>query len=318
MASIVLGDQGLTRLRVGVFNGAWNLPIWAAQTQGIFARLGLDVKVLPTKSSGALMQHLYSGSIDLALAGVDNFLAYEQGAGEANVDKGDDLRIVMGGDGGFLRLVSQPAHLAIEQLRGKLIGVDALTTGFAFVVRELLRRAGVTENSVTWLPVGGTETRCTALLQHKCDATLLRLPYDLIAEAKGCNILAAGEELGPYQGTVAATRRRWADKNSQHLVAFICGYARGQQWSAQAANRRAAAAELHGRLELPSEALAASVLDKLFASGGLQSTLRVDRAGFETVLELRARYGGSSISVDRGFGLVDETFLRSAGVLIAA
>jgi len=311
-------ERQVEQLRVSVFNGAWNLPIWVAQKQGFFDAAGIDVQVLPTRSSGALMQGLYGGEVEIALAGADNFLAYEQGTGEADVRKGDELRIVMGGDGGFLKLVAQAAHQSIAQLRGKSIGVDALTTGFAFVVRELLRRNMVTEASVNWLPIGGTETRYAALLQQKCDATLLRLPYDLMAQTAGANILAAGEELGPYQGTVAAVRRRWAEAHPERLIAFIRGYARGLRWCDDPANRQPSIDELQERLDLSSEALAADVLDKLFAAGGLRRDMRIDRTGLATVIELRQRYAGGRLSIDSSCGLIDETFLRSAGVPVSA
>jgi ABC-type nitrate/sulfonate/bicarbonate transport system substrate-binding protein len=305
------------QLRVSVFNGAWNLPIWVAQRQGFFDVAGIDVRVLPTRSSGALMQGLYGGEVEIALAGADNFLAYEQGTGEADVRKADELRIVMGGDGGFLKLVAQAPHQSIAQLRGKSIGVDALTTGFAFVVRELLRRSMVTEASVNWLPIGGTETRYAALLQQECDATLLRLPYDLMAQTAGANILAAGEELGPYQGTVAAVRRRWAEAHPERLIAFIRGYARGLRWCDDPANRQTSIDELQERLDLSSEALAPDVLDKLLDAGGLQRDMRVDRDGLATVIELRERYSEGRLSINRSYGLIDETFLRSAGVPVS-
>ena len=308
----------MEQLRVSVFNGAWNLPIWVAQKQGFFDAAGVDVQVLPTRSSGALMQGLYGGEVEIALAGADNFLAYEQGTGEADVRKRDELRIVMGGDGGLLKLVAQPPHQSIAQLRGKSIGVDALTTGFAFVVRELLRRNMVAEASVNWLPIGGTETRYAALLRQECDATLLRLPYDLMAQTAGANVLAAGEELGPYQGTVAAVRRRWAEEHPERLIAFIRGYARGLCWCADPANRQTSIDELQERLDLSSEALAADVLDKLLAAGGLQRDMRVDRDGLATVIELRERYSGGRLSINSSYGLIDETFLRSAGVPVSA
>ena len=305
-------------IRVGVFNGAWNLPIWIAQSRGFFAASDLDVQVLPTKSSGALMQGLYGGDVEIALAGADNFLAYEEGMGEVEVRKDDELRIVMGGDSGFLKLVAQAPYESVAQLSGKSIGVDALTTGFAFVVREILRRNMVTEISVNWLPIGGTETRYAALLHQECDATLLRLPYDLMAQAAGANILAAGEELGPYQGTVAAVRRRWAEEHPERLVAFMRGHARALQWCSEPTNRPAAIEELQKRLNVPSEILASGVLEKLLSSVGLQLDMRVDRAGLATVIELRERHGAGHRPMRDPDRLVDETFLRSADVAATA
>ena len=318
MASEKNGACAPMQLRVSVFNGAWNLPIWAAQTQGFFEAVNLDVQVLLTKSSGALMQSLYAGDVEIALAGADNFLAYEEGMGEVEVEKDDELRLVLGGDNGFLKLVARAPYRTVAQLRGKSIGVDALATGFAFVVREILRRNAVHETSVNWLPIGGTETRYAALLDQRCDATLLRLPYDLLAQAAGASILAGGEQLGPYQGTVGAVRKRWAEERPEQLIAFIRGYARGLQWCAETTNRPAAIAELQTRLNMPDEVLAAAVFDELVAPGGLQSDMQIDRAGLATVIELRERYGAGQRPMRDPDRYVDETYLRSAGASATA
>jgi len=306
------------RVRVSVFNGAWNLPIWIAQTQRFFEAMNLDVQVLLTKSSGALMQSLYAGDVEIALAGADNFLAYEEGLGEVEIDKDDELRLVLGGDNGFLKLVARAPYRRVAQLRGKSIGVDALTTGFAFVVREILQRNAVDEASVNWLPIGGTETRYAALLDQRCDATLLRLPYDLLAQAAGATILAGGEELGPYQGTVGAARKRWAEEHREQLVAFLRGYARGLGWCVERTNRPAAIAELQTRLSIADEVLAAAVLDELVAPAGLQRDMQIDRAGLATVVALRERYGSARRPLRDADRYVDETYLRSARALATA
>jgi len=318
MAPKERGARAPMQLRVSVVNGAWNLPIWAAQTQGFFEAVNLDVQVLATKSSGALMQSLYAGDVEIALAGADNFLAYEEGLGEVEVEKGDELRLVLGGDNGFLKLVARAPYQRVAQLRGKSIGVDALTTGFAFVVREILRRNAVQETSVNWLPIGGTETRYAALLDQKCDATLLRLPYDLLAQAAGASIVAGGEELGAYQGTVGAVRKRWAEERHEQLVAFIRGYARGLRWCVEPINRPAAIVELQARLSIADEVLAAAVLEELVAPGGLQIDMQVDRAGLATVIELRERYGAGQRPMRDPDRYVDETYLRSAVALATA
>lgn len=314
METFPAGQERKT-LRVGVFNGAWNLPIWIAQSQGFFWAEGLEVKVLPTKSSGALMQALYGGDVEFALAGADNFLAYESGMGEVRVAKDDDLRIVMGGDGGFLKLVAQPQIDSLEQLRGQTIGVDAFTTGFAFVVRELLRLNNITETEVEWAALGGTETRYAAFLEGRCDATLLRLPFELMAQAKGARILASGEELGAYQGTAAAVRRRWAENHSEEVIGFLKSYGKALRWCADKVNQAAAVLEIQSRMDLPSEQFATSVLAQLMSSGGLQLDMRVNREGLATVVELRERYGGLLESNCEPAQLIDETYLQAAQAL---
>lgn len=201
---------------------------------------------------------------------------------------------------------------SLESLRGQTIGVDAFTTGFAFVARELLRRRNITESEVKWAALGGTELRYAAFLERKCDATLLRLPFELMAEGEGARLLASSGELGAYQGTAAAVRRRWAEQQPEAVIAFLRAYARALRWCAQEDNRAAATREIQGRLGISSEVLAGAVLANLMRPGGLQLDMRLNRAGLATVAKLRERYGGLSeprLNVNQ---LIDETYLQAA------
>ena len=53
----------------------------------------------------------------------------------------------MGGDGGFLSVVAQPSVKSFADLKGKTLSVDAMTTGAAFVLRELVARNGLSETA---------------------------------------------------------------------------------------------------------------------------------------------------------------------------
>jgi hypothetical protein len=66
-------------IRVITFDGGWNLPLWAAQRQGFFEANGVTVQVGYTPSSGFLVASLFDGRYDVALALIDNRVAYEEG-----------------------------------------------------------------------------------------------------------------------------------------------------------------------------------------------------------------------------------------------
>ena len=72
-------------VRVISFDGGWNLPVWAAQRQGFFEANGVSVQIAYTPSSGFLVTSLLEGRHDLALALIDNLVAYQEGQGEAKI-----------------------------------------------------------------------------------------------------------------------------------------------------------------------------------------------------------------------------------------
>src|SRR6185503_7249479 len=176
-------------VNVIVFPGGFNWPIWVAQEKGLVAKHGIAPIVTPTPSSAFQLQHLIEGKFDIAMTAIDNLIAYREGQGEAKVD-GPDLIAFMGGDNGFLRLVSDPEIKSVSQLKGKTVSVDARTTGYAFVLFEMLERRGlVLDRDYNVERAGGVLQRFQALLEKKHAATLLLSPFEIQAEAKGFNRL---------------------------------------------------------------------------------------------------------------------------------
>ncbi|TMH50727.1 MAG: ABC transporter substrate-binding protein, partial [Betaproteobacteria bacterium] len=90
-----------------VFPGGFNWPVWIAQEKGLLAKNGIAVRLTPTVSSVFQLTHLIEGKFDIAMTAIDNLIAYREGQGEEPV-LGRDLQAVMGGDSGFLRLVTVP------------------------------------------------------------------------------------------------------------------------------------------------------------------------------------------------------------------
>ncbi|MEP6944090.1 MAG: ABC transporter substrate-binding protein [Betaproteobacteria bacterium] len=280
-----------TPLRVITFNGGWNLPLWAAQRQGFFESNGVDVRVAYTPSSDALVAGLFDGRYDIALATIDNFIAYQEGQADAKVADPSDLFSFIGGDGGFLSVVSVPGVKTFAELKGRTLSVDAMSNGLAFVLRELLARNGVSEAEVTFVRAGGTPNRYRDLIAGKHDATLLRTPFELLAQNRGLNVLATAEALGAYQGTVGAARRSWARANEAAVIGFLRGYRAGVTWVCDPANRDVVESLLVANIRDMTPALARQSYPLLLAEkGGLTRDVALDVEGIRTVLKLRSRY----------------------------
>jgi ABC-type nitrate/sulfonate/bicarbonate transport system substrate-binding protein len=284
-------SQPLTTLRVIAFDGGWNLPIWAAQRNGLFEAQGLNVQLVYTPTSGFLVTSVLDGKADIGFAAIDNVVAYQEGQGETKVADNPDLFAFMGGDGGFISIVSSPAISSMKELKGKTVSVDAMTTGFAFVVRELVARNGLAEADVNFVRAGGTASRYRDLVAGKHDATLLRTPFELLARARGHPTIATAESLGAYQGTVGLARRSWARDHERELIGFLRAYKAATDWLYDGANREIAQALLVAHIRDMSPALAKQSYDLLVSDkGGLSRDLRPDSAGIATVLQLRSKY----------------------------
>jgi ABC-type nitrate/sulfonate/bicarbonate transport system substrate-binding protein len=276
-----------------VFPGGFNWPIWVAQEKGLFARNGVEPKLTPTPGSAFQLTGLIEGKFDIAMTAIDNLIAYREGQGEAKIE-GPDLIAFMGADTGFLRLVTVPEVKSFADLRGKTLSVDARTTGYAFVLIEVLERSGLKEPADYSLErAGGVLQRFQALMEKKHAGTLLLSPFEVQAEAKGFNRLAnALDVLGRYQGLVGGARKSWADQNRDAVVGYIRAYADAVEWLYEPANREEAIAIFAKNLPAAGEATARIAYGVLLSpKDGFQRQARIDLEGVRTVLQLRSKYG---------------------------
>ena len=282
----------MTSLSVIVFPGGFNLPLWAAERQGFFENNGVVVALTPTPSSTFQLQGLAEGRFDIAMTAFDNVVAYQEGQGEVKIPDNPDMFAFMGSDNGFLSVMGGKGVARFSDLRGKKLGVDALTTGFAFVLRELLAKNGIAESEVTFERAGGLVERFPKLLDGTHAATVVLTPFDLIAQGKGHLQLARLDD--PYLGIVGAARRSWAGKNREALAGFIRAYRQGVQFLYE--NRDVAEALLVANMRTMTPALAKQSLGILLGAGGFYKDLRLDAQGAQTVLRLRSKFSGKPLS----------------------
>ena len=297
-----------------VFPGGFNWPIWVAQEKGLFAKNGIDVKITPTPGSAFQLTNLIGGKFDIAMTAVDNLIAYREGQGEEPV-LGPDLFAFMGCDNGFLRLEAVPEVKNIQDLKGKTVSVDARTTGYAFVLFEMLERGGLRlDQDYTVVRAGGVLQRFQALLERKHDATLLLSPFELQAEARGFKRLGnATDVLGAYQGLVGGARKSWADANRDAVVGYIRAFSEAVDWLYDPRNTDEAVAILRKNLPSMPEAVAKATYGVLLSpSDGFQKKAKIDMEGVRNVLKLRSKYAEPRKSLTDPSKYYDDSFYREA------
>lgn len=302
-------------LSVILFPGGANWPIWVAENKGFFARERLAVKVTPTPNSTFQFKGLIQGDFDIAVTAMDNVIAYREGQGEAGVS-GPDLVAVMGGDNGFLRVVATPDIRSYAELRGKTLSVDALTTGYAFVLLEMLERNGLKlDRDYKTERAGGVYQRYQALLERKHAATILVTPFDITAQAQGFNRLGnASDVLGNYQGVVAATRQSWARANPEKVTGYIRAIADSVEWLYDPRNKEEALRIFLTNMPPNTTPQAAESAYRVLLAekDGFQRKAQIDLAGVETVVKLRAKFGRPGVPLREAAHYYDASFHKAA------
>ena len=225
-------------VRLIAFPGAPNLPIFAAEEHGFFADAGIALTMEVTPSSAYQIEHLVRGDFDIAGTAFDNIVAYQEGQGVAELDREPDLVALAGATQIELAFVVAPEIESYDDLKGRTIALDALTTGFAFVLYEMLEQAGLSRDDVTMVPVGATPQRWESVKAGEHAGTIAIEPFTSIARANGFNILQSSSDiLDAYQGGAFAASRSWAAANVDAVKGFLAGYLAGLSWVRDPANR---------------------------------------------------------------------------------
>jgi ABC-type nitrate/sulfonate/bicarbonate transport system substrate-binding protein len=276
-----------TRVTTMVFQGVQNLPLYAAQQKGFFAKHGLSVDQRIASGSQELRDGLAQGRFQIVHTAVDNAIAMAE---QAKVD----VVVVLGGDNGWNDLIVQPEIKTYANLRGKTVVVDAPDTAFAFLLYQMLKLQGVGQSEITVKPVGATRFRLQAMTTDKSiAAAMLNLPFSLQAQQAGLKKLAmATDVIGPYLSTAGFVLRSWGKENGDTLVRYIQAYIEGLRWVMQPSNKDEAIAMLAGGLKIPPEMAARCYGVAVDPSNGFMADAKIDIPGFNNVLKLRAELHG--------------------------
>lgn len=191
-----------TQLHVGTFSPS--VLIHLSDTDGSFRRAGIDVLVSPVASSPAQFKSLEAGEFDAVLTNPDNVLAYRF-LSQNPLSRNLPVEIIGAIDRGLgLSLCLAPLLGDVNEVRGRVVGVDVAQSGFAFVAYALLDRAGLHLGDYVVEALGSTPRRASALVEGTCVATILNAGNELRAEGAGCTKFSTVADIGPYIGTVVA------------------------------------------------------------------------------------------------------------------
>jgi ABC-type nitrate/sulfonate/bicarbonate transport system substrate-binding protein len=321
--SVILGLAGLalafaapvaaqTKLSIVTFSGATNLPVWIALDKGFFKKEGLDVEHEITRGSQGVMEGLMSGKYQFGSAALDNTIAYTEGQGDVKIDN-YDLVAILGVHSGMSRIISRPEIKTWQDLKGKVVAVDAANSGYGLVMYKLLAMNGLQKDKdYSVVAVGSGRDRMAAMKDSKAFAAAVSPPEDTYAKKDGYNLLAdATEVLGAYQGSAYVVRRAWAKEHEKEVLAFIRAIVASSDFVFT--NKNESVAVMKTRLKGISDEEAEAIYAALTGSnGGLNKGAKVNDAGVKMLLDLRNEFSGSDKKLTDTKKYVDTTYYDKA------
>jgi ABC-type nitrate/sulfonate/bicarbonate transport system substrate-binding protein len=316
LTGFVLGAVGpvaaQTELRMISFSGATNLPGWVAEEKGFFAKEGLKVSLAVTQGSVEQVKDTLAGKYEIMSTAFDNIVAYAEDQGDYKLPQPSDFVAIAGVHSGLNRLVVRPEIKTYADIKGKAVAVDAVRSGYATVLYQILENNGlVFEKDYTPLPVGGTSQRLNALKGNKAVAAILSSPADMEAQKEGFTFLAdASEAVGSYQGSAYVVRRGWAKDHDKEVLAFIRAIAAATDYVFE--NKSGAIEVMKKRIKGASDEELAKLYDRIIGPGGLNPRAALNMNGVQTVLKIRSQYGEPKREMGPPSKYVDLSFYERA------
>jgi len=280
-------------IRLAVFPGGFNWPVWVAEELGYFAGQRLEVLVTPIAGSVEQFTGLIQGQQDLAITLFDNLIAYSEGQGEVLLTCEDLVALMASDTRVYPALVTAPHIKSYGDLRGQVLAVDAKLTGYAIVLYAMLEAGGLTPGDYIIESVGGVQQRYQALLEGRHAGALFNSPFEGLLVSKGYNLLeTAAGVVGQYQGQVLATRRSWLRGNKAVVLGFMRALLSALSWIYEPANMTRALDIFVKRQPGASIDSARTAFEVLFnANTGMPINGALNLEGVRTAAKLRERFG---------------------------
>ncbi len=297
-------------IKIGLFNR--DAAIIAAVERGFLRQESIDVEINTVTDSPTLLRNLIKGNYDLILNNADNVIAWAEGQGE-DPEKNDFVIFLGGSQGVDQKLVVAPGINDYQDLRGKVLAADAVTTGYAVVAMAILKKYDlVWKRDYQVTSFGNTIARADAMSRGAAAGAMMSMADDEIKK-RGFKVLTeAKDHVKQYARGLGATRRPWADANEELIVRFNRAMIRATDWLQDRNNKNEAVQMLLGETKGNQRRAETMYANTLSPTMGLTPRSRIDMAGIRTVIELREVAGLMQPGETKAEKYVDERYYNKA------
>jgi NitT/TauT family transport system substrate-binding protein len=195
--------------------------LWLTHEQGIFKKHGLDSSLIYFRSGTTAAQALLAGEIDFGhLAPGPMMAAWVQGADFVWI--GTTVHKMV------FTLVTEPAIMRGESLKGKKIGITRIGSAADLAARAALEHFGLNSKDVSLISMGGIPDILTGLRAGAVQAAILSPPFSTAALDLGYRRLLFIPDLGKeFTFSGIAAKRDYVNGNPNVARAFMTALTEG-------------------------------------------------------------------------------------------
>ena len=250
----------------------------AAVERGFFKNVGFDAEIAVIQSSPQSMQMLITGAYQISSTQPEAAIAaIERGASKLAAISAPMNRAdwVLAGAAGIK---------SVMDLKGKIIGVSSLRISEVWLTTQLLERAGLKRDEFSFIGVGTSPLKVTALQKGSIAAAVLFRPSADLALKEGFADLARYSAMRDYPTVLYVVNKEWAAKGDAGKRAALA-IQEGHRWLWDPQNR-SAAIEILAKYTKRDQSICAAVYDDYFVKERSYSkTGEISLAGLKNLLD---------------------------------
>jgi NitT/TauT family transport system substrate-binding protein len=209
------------QLRI-IYRSNSHAPLWlVADKSGCWQKNGLDVDTSPQLVREKAVESLKSGRVDLISGNHHNLYV-------RNATNGEDFVHLAQATNNWTenKLVVRPGVRSIEDLRGKKIVADRLTSHAGLNVWLFLKQQGLDADrgDVELVEMrGSSEERWKKVVAGEYDATFVTIPHDSRAAQAGAHVIA-GSAIPMIRGVTLTTTMTFVREHAEDIRLLTRGF----------------------------------------------------------------------------------------------
>ena len=249
----------------------------AAVERGFFKNVGFEAEIGVIQSSPQSMQMLITGAYQIS--------STQPEAAVAAIERGANLAAISAPMNRADWVLAGAAGIkSLGDLKGKIIGVSSLRISEVWLTALLLEQAGLKKDDYSFIGVGTSPLKVTALQKGSIAAAVLFRPSADLALREGFADLARYSGMRDYPTVLYITGRDWAAKGDAGKRAAQA-IQDGHRWLWDPQNKNAAI-EILAKYTKRDQAICAAVYDDYFVKEKTYSrTGEISLAGLKNLLD---------------------------------
>lgn len=210
-------------ITIGIsINDSTFLPIYLADSQGLFKDEGLNARVIAFRGGSDLTRGVVAGSVQIGLAAPTSVTSA--------INAGENVKVFFGG---FNQMpffwYAVPSIKSMKDAKGKRFGITRFGSSTDALTRFAMAAAGLDpQKDGKIIQGGGSPERLAAMETNQIDVGIFSWPHNFIAEDHGYNLIAKQSDFMPdFPVQSFYAMETFLDKNPNTVKAVLRAFIKG-------------------------------------------------------------------------------------------